>query len=322
MKRVRDLLVLCGIVVFLTSAISCKKDKSSSKSKTKSKASKATAAMAKPMAPAAMRAAPKPKRPSAPTKPVVQIKEEQGTVFRVHKQKGSRTIITSKGARRVKMPTTYEVQVKLPDGTRLAFYPLKEKIKKGSKVTVRYKLDGKKKSGVVLKGAVTAGKRRIQAKVLPPLKDTPVAVGKYQISFPWMPKQKKTTLGTLYRYEYRFDTSYRPDTYYFIRVKVDGGGGKKLFKKMAKRLLALTGANRIKVKIGGPRKVRKTDLRMAKGRFSVEIKYFWQVGHIYLWLDSANKMLYGAWMHSYSRNRLAEDKGMQRKFFRSFGAKQ
>jgi len=322
MKRARDLLLLGGIVVFLISLISCKKKTSSSKSKTKPKASMAGATKTKPMAPTAMRAAPKAKKPDVPAKSSEQVKEEQGTVLRVLKQRGSRTIITSKGTRRVKMPTSYEARVGLADGTRLAFYPLKTKPKKGSKVTVSFSLKGNKKVGLVLKGAVAMEKSRIRAKVLPSLKETPVTVGGYGISFPWVPKQKKTNVGTLLRYEYKFDESYRPDTYYFISVQVKGGGGKKFFKKQAERLLALTGGRRIAVRIGGPRKVRKTDLRTAKGRFSVEIENFQQVGRIQLWLDSANKTLYGAWMHAYSRNRLAEEKGMQRKFFRSFGPKQ
>ena len=63
-------------------------------------------------------------------------------------------------------------------------------------------------------------------------------------------------------------------------------------------------------------------VKMAKGKFSVSIRYFQQVGKIRIWHDSANKMMYGAWMHAYSRNRLAAEKDMQRKFFESFGKKQ
>jgi hypothetical protein len=248
-------------------------------------------------------------------------KEEEGTVLKVRKLKGGRTIYSSSGIRRVEGPTHYEAQVGLADGTRFAFYPIRNKLQEGSKVVVRYTLKGGQISRPELPAAAPPEDGRIVADVLPMLKPTPVGDETYSITFPNAPSENKTDLGMLYQYEYKFSKSYRPDTYYFFRTNVEGKPTSAFFKEQAQSLLSLTGGKRVGVSLGGSRKDKKTGLMTVTGLFTIELSYFPQDGRIQLWYDAKKKVIYGAWVHAYSPNRLAEEPEMKSAFFGSFALK-
>jgi len=247
--------------------------------------------------------------------------EAEGVVLRVRKLLGGRTTFSSAGVTRSRGPASYEVIVGLPDGTRFSFLPLSNVLTKGSKVAVRYRIMGGEKTRPVLPTAMAADTGTIRAEGLPALKPSPVGDGSFSITFPSSPSESKTDLGTLYRYEYRFSKSYSPDRYFFFRTGAEGNGGAKFFKDQAASMLALTGGKRIEVRMGGATTDKKTRLKRATGRFSLEISYIPSDGVIQLWYDAKKKMVYGAWVLAYSPNQLIASEEMWREFLGSFSVK-
>jgi hypothetical protein len=247
--------------------------------------------------------------------------EAEATVLKVRKLRGGRTTFSSAGVSREKAEASYEVQVGLADGTRFSFLPLKNVLTVGSKVMVRYLVKDGKKIRPVLPVAVPVESYTISADVLPPLLPTPVGDGTFSITFPNTPDESKTDLGMLYRYEYKFSKSYYPDTYYFFRTSAEGGGSPKFFKDQAVSLLALTGGKRVEVRIDGVKTDKKTGLKRASGRLTLEIGYFPKDGAIQLWFDAKKEVVYGAWVLAYSPNQLAANEEMWRAFFGSFTLK-
>jgi len=248
-------------------------------------------------------------------------KQEEGTVLRVRKLRGGRTTFSSSGVSHSRGETSYEVQVGLADGTRFAFLPLKNLLTVGSKVEVRYLVKDGKQTRLSLPVAVPSESSTISGQVLPPLKPTPVGDGTFSITFPNVPDERKTDLGILYTYDYRFHQSYQPDTFHFFRATTEGDGGAKFFKEQAASLLALVGGKRVDVRIGAGKRDRKTGLKRASGRFVFEQGYTPRDGVMQLWLDARKKVLYAAWVEAYSPNQLAAEAEMHQRFFGSFTLK-
>jgi hypothetical protein len=281
----------------------------------------------KPTAPTPTRSAPTP-TPPAPAQPTAAAaapasgeKEEEATVLKVSKLRGGRTIFTSSGVQHIEGTPSYEVQVGLTDGTRIAFYPLQNKLQEGSKVVVQYLLKDGQLTRPALPVATPVENGRIVAEVLPLLKPAPVGDGTFSITFPAPPSEDKTDLGILYRYQYKFSKSYQPDSYHFFRTNAEGSGKQPFFKEQALSLLTLGGGKRIAVRISGPKRDKKTGLIKATGAFTVEFNYIPQDGLIQLWYDAKQKVIYGAWVNAYSPNRLAAEPEMKRSFFGSFSVK-
>lgn len=246
--------------------------------------------------------------------------EKEGTVLKVETLRGTRTTFTSGGVRRERLPPTYEVVVGLEDGTRFSFLHLKNKLLKGSRVLVRYVAEeGGRKTKPGLPVADFDG--RPIANVLPMLKPTPIGDETFSITFPAQPREQKTDLGTLYVYEYTFNESFSPDSYYFFRTSAEGNGSRAFFEEQVTSLMALVNGTQVSARLEGPGRDRKTGLRKASGRFTLRIGHTPLDGLFHLWHDPAKKLLYAAWVTAYSANQLASDKEMKRDFFGSFALK-